>query len=162
MMDKLSSFADWYLSSHKALSIPALNSIHFMDDLTAVTLFRKDDFQVELVICKPNSEIPDHIHPNVDSFEVYISGSIMFRHQKELKVPKEIADSITWDGFSESRGMRIRVKPDDWHGATIGESGGCFLSIQQWLNNIKPTTVGHDWRGESLGPVHKETMHDRL
>jgi hypothetical protein len=157
-MDRLQSFSDWYLASHKPLAIPALNSIHFMDNLTAITLFRKDQFQVEMVICKPNSEIPDHVHPNVDSFEVYVSGSIMFRHRNELMVQKENADHVTWDGFSEMRGMKIRVKPDDLHGATIGETGGCFLSIQQWLKG-KPTTVGHDWTGENLGPVHKETIN---
>lgn len=156
-MDRLESFANWYLSSEKGLAVPALKSIHFMDNLTAVTLYRRDQFQVEMILCKPNSEIPDHVHPNVDSFEMYVSGSIMFRHGGKLLIPKEQADSVNWDGGSEMRGFKIRVKPDDYHGAAFGDSGGCFLSIQHWLSGV-PTTVGHDWKGEVLGPVHEATI----
>lgn len=156
-MDVLENFAIWYMQDPKSLAVPAVSGVHFMDNLSAVTLVRKGNFQVELVLCAPNSEIPDHIHPNVDSFEVYLGGNIMFRHQGKLLIPKEEAEGINWDGLSLRRGTHIRVKPEDYHGATIGKNGGAFLSIQHWLKG-NPTTVGHDWAGKTLGPIHEGTL----
>ena len=157
-MDELEAFARWYWDIARTMEVPGINSIHFMDNLTAITLYRKDQFQIELVLCSPNSEIPDHVHPNVDSFEIYMSGSIMFRNQGKLLIEKHEADAVNWNGFSARRSTCIRVRPEDQHGATIGNAGGAFLSIQQWLNGVKPTTVGHDWSGNTLGPIHAKTV----
>ena len=33
--------------------------------------------------------------------------------------------------------------------------GSAFISIQKWLNNIKPTHVSKDWHGKPLGNKHK-------
>jgi hypothetical protein len=39
----------------------------------------------------------------------------------------------------------IRVLPSSLHSGIAGKRGGSFLSVQHWLNGVKPTTVGHSW-----------------
>jgi hypothetical protein len=157
-LDKLKDFCDWYLSSPRQLIVPCERGVHFQDGLTATVIFRQGRFQVELVSCAPGMEIPDHVHPNVDSFEIYMGGGIMFRLNGELLIRKAHAMQKTWHGGHPLAGTRIRVKPDAPHGAAIGPEGGVFLSIQHWLDR-EPTTVGDDWRGDYLGPTHEKRLN---
>jgi len=50
----------------------------------------------------------------------------------------------------------MRVKPGDWHGAIASKNGGAFISIQHWLNGVKPTHIGADWQGTTMGDKHTE------
>lgn len=126
----------------RPLLTPTDSPINIDGSLHGVVLFRKGPFQVQLFIVAPNSEIPDHVHPNVDSFEVYLSGEMAFR-KNGVYVTK-------WEDAEKLPGFALRVKPDDPHGGTFGPKGGAFLSIQHWLNGVKPSSVGNDWeyRGE--------------
>ena len=42
-------------------------------------------------------------------------------------------------------GYFIRVNANDWHGATVGNMGGSFLSVQHWKNGTNPSSVHWDW-----------------
>jgi len=44
----------------------------------------------------------------------------------------------------------VEVNTDTIHAAKIGPNGGCFISIQHWLNEKPPTSVGYDW-DDSIG-----------
>ena len=46
------------------------------------------------------------------------------------------------------------MRPNQIHGATIGEGGAVFLSIQHWLNGIKPHCVAADYDGVAMGEHH--------
>ena len=49
----------------------------------------------------------------------------------------------------------VRVLPESEHSAKAGPEGGCFLSVQQWLNGVEPSAVGMDWKGgSSMGDGH--------
>ena len=49
----------------------------------------------------------------------------------------------------------VRVLPESEHSAKAGPTGGCFLSVQQWLNGVEPSAVGMDWKGgSSMGDGH--------
>ena len=74
--DSLSQFADWYLNSGdiKRIYAPHNDQLLFIDGVSGVVLYRRDNFQVELFICEPNVDIPVHTHPNVDSFELFLCG----------------------------------------------------------------------------------------
>lgn len=93
-----------------------------------VCLYRNGPWQVELFSVQPNGAFPPHRHPNVDSIEVHLSGDL------RLTVRGKLAKRIT------------RIRPRDWHGGTSGP-GGTFLSVQRWLNDVAPTSVGLDWEG---------------
>ena len=129
--DDLESFKDWWLTK-RPFNTPQDNILTHVAETHGVVLYRQKPYQVELFNVKPNSEIPSHKHPNVDSFEVYIGGDISF-----------MCDNHWLDNMSI--GQSIRVTPSTIHGGKFGERGGCFLSIQKWLNNKDPIFVGDDW-----------------
>jgi quercetin dioxygenase-like cupin family protein len=125
--DDLKEFLDWWLEN-KATFPPEENSTIYQGDTTGVVLYKKAPFQVELFIVKPGKEIKQHIHPNVDSYEVNLAGYIEF----------------TCDGKVYCDGKPVRVKPNAWHGGFFPK-GGSFISVQKWLNGVEPKFVGDDW-----------------
>ena len=133
--DVLEEFLHWWLQN-RVICPPLDNSLTHIKDTYGVVLYRQGPFQVELFNVKPNSEIVPHLHPNVDSFEVFLTGDIHFMCNGEWSYEQKLGESIT------------RVKPDSWHGGLFGERGGCFLSVQHWLNGVPPTFVGNDWVDE--------------
>lgn len=142
--DELSNFLKYWLE-HKPFQPPFdSNAVNITEDnVIATVLYRNDNFQVQLVTVRPNTEIIDHIHPNVDSFEVYLSGEIAFRRNQ-----KKITGKKFWREHNKTCayfGYFIRVNANDWHGATIGNMGGSFLSVQHWKNGTNPSSVHWDW-----------------
>ena len=96
--DDLSSFADWYLNSGdiKRLYTPFKNPLLFIEGVSGVVLYRKDNFQVELFICQPNTIIPEHTHPDVDSYELFLYG-MKFTHSGETVITDEQAQEEVKD-----------------------------------------------------------------
>lgn len=142
--DELSNFLKYWLDKKPFQPPFDSNNVTFTEDnVVATILYRDNNFQVQLVAVRPNIEIIDHIHPNVDSFEVYLSGEISFRRNK-----KRITGKKFWREHNNTCayfGYFIRVNANDWHGATTGDKGGSFLSIQHWKNGTSPSAVHWDW-----------------
>jgi len=162
--DHLTEFLQWYLENPQKLYTPLENSIHFtgpagtdargelkdetsgiQHGVSAVTIYRDDPFQVQLFIASPNLFIPPHKHPNVDSYEVALRGM-------EFNLHGETILPLYWcmKGHENSNlpfewYNTIRVLPDSSHSAQAASDGGAFLSVQQWLNGVKPSSVGDDW-----------------
>lgn len=141
--DTLEEFLNWWLAN-RPFNTPQENELSHAADTHGVVLYRHEQYQVELFNVKPNSEIPRHIHPNVDSFEVYMGGDIEFSRNEEVFSQSTLGDSI-------------RVKPNDWHGGKFGPRGGCFLSVQLWLNKVSPKFVGNDWKDTKGTPSYEES-----
>ena len=150
--DALSKFADWYLHENCKGVLnrikPPKEEVICVDGLTPFQLYQQPPFQVELVICQPNVEIPDHTHPNVDSFEVALYGMTL-RHCGNTYKEENLQ---TYD--------TLRVRPTNIHGGTSSSIGGAFLSIQHWLNGVPIKKVGQDWEGEKLGVQHKVKVEE--
>ena len=148
--DDLSHFLEWYLKEKPGVCIPINEQpVFFVEDVTGVVIYRHKDYQVQLFTCAPNGVIPSHTHPNVDSFEVSLWGMEFSLEGKKIISIKHSLNSKT---FSY---LPIRVLPKSEHGAKAGVKGGCFLSIQRWLNGVKPTSVGNDWAGDlNMGNNH--------
>ena len=123
----------------RELNTPLTDSITHAGVLSGVVLYRRGQFQVQLFILPPFTEIDLHTHPNVDSYEVFVSGDIDF-----------ICDGVLHN--ENSLGSSIRVGPNCVHGGKFGYNGGCFLSIQKWLNDVPPTSVGYDWKDQHNNP----------
>jgi hypothetical protein len=134
----LDEFLAWWLK-YRVIKPPLNAPLNFDGVLHGVVLFRDTPWQVQLFTVPPNAEIPDHVHPNVDSFEVYLAGEIAFRHRGITVTPREM-----W-GDPSLFGKTIRVRPDDPHGGSFGPAGGAFLSVQHWLHGVEPSSVGNDW-----------------
>ena len=129
--DDLFAFASWWMAT-KSLR-PPLDNIHEDENYSGVVLYRDGQYQVELFTIKKEAVGVPHIHPNVDSYECYVSGEIDFVISGQLYSTKE-----------GDVGQLTRIHPWDWH---TGDSkkGGSFLSLQKWLNGVSPTSVTLDW-----------------
>ena len=153
--DDLTTFLEWYLDAGQRIFTPLNKSIHFVDGLTSLCIYRHEPFQVELVTVKPDTYIPPHTHPNVDSYEVALRG-IEFYSDGKTTLPMWFANKQSpTSNLSIAHYMKVRITPDTEHSAKAGPEGGCFLSVQQWLNGVEPTAVGMDWKGGScMGDCH--------
>ena len=147
---ELTSFLHFWLS-FKPIRPPMENVLDFSGNLSGLVLYRSGQYQVQLFLLQPDAIIKPHIHPNVDSYEVAVCGDVAFevngfRHE----------DRALWDA--------IRVHPKDEHTAYIGPAGGAFISVQKWLNDVPPSSVGWDWLDDqmrakgSADPVPRETF----
>jgi quercetin dioxygenase-like cupin family protein len=146
VFDDLEQFKLWWMAK-RPINTPQLNALSHVAETHGVVLYRQKPYQVELFNVKPNSEIPQHIHPNVDSYEVYLSGDVSF-----FCIDKWHDQSVL--------GGSIRVKPNSYHGGKFGERGGCFFSIQKWLNDTEPKFVGDDWADKDSNLSYKESREN--
>jgi len=131
--DDLAAFASWWLQT-RAFK-PPFDAITVYGNMTGMVLYRDGCYQVQMFMAQPNSVAPSHIHPNVDSYELFLSGDLDF-----------IIDGIKYShkdaiGYSAP----VRIYPSYWHEGITGPLGGAFLSMQKWLNNTPPSCVGKDW-----------------
>lgn len=112
-----------------------------------------------MFVCPPNTHIPPHRHPTVDSYEVHLTPSVDFLVAGRRTIP--LRALTRRDGNSSAfYGMAVRVRPGVEHEAFIGPEGGAFLSIQEWTA-AEPTSVGNDWQGETMGPIHRSRVKAR-
>lgn len=147
--DELTEFLQWYTQAAPPISVPrGAAPVTFVEGVTGTVLYRLGNFQVQLFTVTPGAVIPPHHHPNVDSYEMSLWGVTFYLLENGERL--QIHPNIMRQG-----GQVIRVLPETDHGAEASRWGGCFLSIQQWLNGVKPSSVGNDWAGaETMGAEH--------
>ena len=80
--DKLTHFLTWYLDAGLRIFVPHFDFVHFVEGVTGLTIYRDGQYQVQLFTATPNTVIPSHTHPNVDSYEVALSGMEFFLDDK--------------------------------------------------------------------------------
>lgn len=154
--DPLENFLKQFLQKGSPIGyVPLHGAVRYIDGVTAVLWYRKAPFQVQMFVVPPNHIIPEHTHPNVDSYEVYVGGQIRFSHSGKFLFVDADLDEPTENGLPKKRGGIIRVRPSDLHGGTFGPSGGVFFSVQHWLNGVEPHCVSADYDGVVMGPQHK-------
>jgi quercetin dioxygenase-like cupin family protein len=154
-MDELEKFLlEVFENSSFLGQIPLFNAVHTIEGVTSVIWYREPPFQVQLFIAPPNYIVPEHTHPNVDSFEIYLGGQIRFSHSGKFTAPEASFTIPAFDGTALSRGNSIRVRPNDVHGGIVGPSGGVFMSVQHWLNGVEPHCVAADYTGVTMGSDH--------
>jgi mannose-6-phosphate isomerase-like protein (cupin superfamily) len=141
-MDRLKAFVDEWVENPE-FKTPHETPVVIDGSIIGTVLYRKNEYQIQLFTVKPNTVIPPHSHPNVDSMDIYLSGDIEFWVDQD-QVLKQEEHGPTEDGTSRKMGRSFRVLPGQEHSAKIGAKGGAFLSFQLWLKD-KPTNVGDDW-----------------
>jgi hypothetical protein len=152
--DVLEDFVAWYLKTFGGVPPSPHDGVGYVGKFSLLTFYRQKEFQVQLTICKPNSRIPDHAHPNVDTMVSYVCGELYFRVDgKEVFKPEDIFQ--TEDGRTSKNFKFMRVKPGQMHGATIGDKGAAFITFQRWLSGT-PKSVELDWDGPPLSKEHSE------
>lgn len=158
--DDLLAFASWYFREASPVPQPPFfDGVVRVGAFSGITLFRMRQFQVQLWLCDPNANIPEHSHPGVDVLQVYIWGQVYLTHNG-IVVIGDASMGCTPDGISAAHGTTIRVSPGDTHGAKIGPMGGAFMTIQKWLDG-EPRSVETAWEGEPLSPEHAADLEAR-
>lgn len=156
VFDELDAFARWYLGTVGPVPYSPIEAVSKVGPFTGLVLYRDGQFQAQLWICDPNSEIPSHCHPNVDSLQIYVAGQVYLTLNGEQVVkPEDVRE--TAEGVIARSGFCLRVRPTDYHGAQIGPAGGAFMTIQRWLDG-KPKSVELDWEGDPVDTEHKEKL----
>lgn len=157
----VTEFVNYFLENVDCLlAVPSHTGpiVTMAQNVTALVIYRKGQFQVEMIIVPPNSFIPEHVHPNIDSYEVSVGGGLCLSRNGQWTV-RETLDldppSPEDPNLNRKRGGAIRVRPGDVHGGCFGHEGAVFYSVQHWLNGVKPTSVAHDYSGKVLGPDHE-------
>lgn len=114
--------------------------------------YREGQFQVQVFNFTDLKYVivPEHTHPNVNSYEVGISGDVHFTHGQKWFYPRHPALHYYKSPKTNKKYRCIRVNNTDIHGALIGPKGGIFLSVQQWLNNTNPSCVAMDYDGYGI------------
>lgn len=161
--DSLEDFLHWFLISGPSIGrVPFNNPITYTKfgdkTTTSITWYRSGPFQVQLIIIEPDTIIPEHKHPNMDSFEVYSGGKINFYLNGKLETEDWKLLDIKGDEVAPNRGNFIRVRPDSMHGGIFGPGGSIFFSVQKWLNGVSPKDVTQDWDGIVYSEEHKNTV----
>lgn len=144
--ENLETFRDWFLQQ-PVESLRILECRNY-GKIVASVVYRKPPYQVELVIGEPNAKIPAHRHPNIEAYEVHISGDLRLIYD----LPQETVSALLEKArpFPErfARGKVIHIKPDSWHAAIAGPTGASFWSVQKWVGDIEITAAGENWEGE--------------
>lgn len=159
-MDDLQIFARNFLKKAGVLgAVPFHGAVDRIENVTSVLMYRRGQFQVQMFIVPEGTIIPEHVHPNVDSIEVYVGGNYRLSHSgKFTNLESDIVANDGPLGLAKLRGYMIRVRPNHIHGGVFGKGGGVFLSIQKWLNGVKPHCVARDYSGTTMGPDHKNKV----
>lgn len=135
------AFAKWWLKE-RTFEPPEKAQLR-VGGISGTVLYRRGQYQVEQFIAEPFASAPAHHHPNIDTIEYIVSGSLVFDHKT---------------GRACGPGDRVRVHPGEVHVARAGENGVCFISMQRWLNGISPTSVTLDWVGAPIDEKHGESL----
>lgn len=160
-LDPVEKYCNWFLEYGSPIAwIPFEKPVWKVEDVTSVLLHREGQFQTQMFIAPPHCIIPEHTHPNVDSIEIYAGGQNHFSHCGKWIITENecYEDPYSSFGLAIKRGVTIRVKPDDPHGGYMGENGGIFISVQHWLNGVKPHCVAADYIGKTMGPKHLDSV----
>lgn len=157
MNDLLEFALDFRENTYPHGAIPDNQVVTYkIQDVTGVLWLREPPYQVELFIVPPHTIIPEHTHPNVASYEMFIGGDIAFSHSGRW---------VTEDNYIRQhddtlKGTLIEVKTSDLHGGAFGPSGGVFMSIQKWINDKDPHSVAYDYDGVVMGEHHLSNVKE--
>jgi len=136
---------------------PFANAIHTTEIAHALVLFRKDQYQVELYISKPNTQTPMHSHPNIESITMYLTGNLSFSKDgvnftdisMYQKAKPNGTHMLLWANQENNSGTPHMLK--------VGNEGGSILVFEKWLKG-NPTSVSVNWVGDLIGEEHAKLM----
>lgn len=146
--DDLQDYAERVLSMLDTQSEPIFSRCY--GPVTSSLIHREFVYQTELVEVRPNTVLPTHRHPLVDSIECPISGFMRFT----------VDGRDPYAGVSDERlerfaiGKLLRIGGSQWHSGRAGARGAQFLSMQRWPANAPYGLIGERWEGKHVSGLH--------
>ena len=149
----IEEFTQWYLDLKMPMMIPWNANVICSDDATAMCLFRKGQYQVELYLVHPQQFVPLHEHPDLEVITMFLSGG----------ETSPTSDNCAY-GVGEHWGlMAPRLEKGEAHGgitSTVDRGGFALLAFQKWPVEIPPSTAAVRWRGETAGPKQERMIRN--
>lgn len=139
----VTAFAEWYMRSGAPMLIPWDAPVIRSDDATAICLFRKGRFQVELYLILPGTVVPDHGHPGVQSVLVPLGGGSLGDEQGGLSSHWGRFGPVLSDGLTHGGGRGVETL----------QNGFAMLAFQMWDEGLEVTSVAIRWVGNTAGPL---------
>lgn len=135
-------FAHWWCDAGMPFLPPRGAEVFLSDDATALCVFRRGRFQVELYLIHPRPHLQNHEHPGVEVIKMRIEGTVS-PSKGAFELPE------TWGR------MAPVLRKGQAHGsgaAAFGEVYGFPLfAFQHWIDH-EPSTVAAAWKGPTVGP----------
>jgi hypothetical protein len=153
MSDALNTFAKRFLTGRLSWnSVPRVSAIYNYGDIISLVLYRQGQFQVELFIAPcAKTHFPPHKHPDVDVIEFALAGSVdLYISEKKVCTSDQV---VSWLAH-EVKTVPVVINATDLHYG-YGHTPYAFLSMQEWLHDTVPTSVGLNWEGEPSSVVHR-------
>jgi hypothetical protein len=148
--DSIEEFVDWYIDARMPLMVPWSAPVIRTDDATAICVFRKGNYQVELYLEYPKEYVQRHGHPRMKSVIIDFGGGLI---NPSSEHPTGV--STTWGQIFKT------IQDSDEHGGDITPSfgnGSCFLACQRWENVDEMTSAAIQWKGITAGPLQEELI----
>ncbi len=133
MWANFKDFAEGWMHTGRPIIFPSNPEVFVSDDATAVSLFRKGRFQVEMYLIHPHPKVPEHEHPDVEVIKMRLGNT---------KTP--IMSGVLHNGEAHGAGMRMEAE----------KLGFPLIAFQHWLTR-EPTTIASMWKGPTVGPLQE-------
>ena len=156
-INTVEEFKNAWLMAGCPIRPPFKDAIFTTDIAWSVVLYRAGSYQVELYICKANTEAPFHCHPGVDSFFIFLGGNIDSGREDKTFTDLSQFQRPRPDGAHCLLGFETSALNGALHSLRVGPEGGAFLSFEKW-NDKEPTSVAVNWEGEVVGSEHEKML----
>jgi hypothetical protein len=140
----IEDFVDWYMNSKMPIMIPWDAKTTMTDDATAICLFRKPPYQIEMYIIHPNKTVQTHAHPGLDVITMILGGG-------KTTTKSVTGVSTSWGYISEN------LKQGETHAGQVrsrNNDGYVILSFEKWPDGVEMTSAAIRWTGKTAGPMH--------
>jgi hypothetical protein len=134
--NNVTEFADWYMGVKMPLMLPAGSPVYVTNNATAIVLFKKGQYQVELYIVYGKSSTSNHSHPGMEVITMQIGNM----------------GTETWGMYSPI------LKSGDSHDANFNGNGAVFLTFEKWDDESLMSSASVNWNGQTSGPIHDELI----
>ena len=148
----LEDFKEWFMQSKMPMQVPWNAEVIRTDDATALCIFRKPPYMIELYLIHPNMSIPRHAHPDMEVITMVLGGGSM--HPKT-----SINTGRNWGETAP------KLEPGQEHGGetfTKVGNGYALLAFEKWLDTSHMISAAVQWKGESAGPIQEQMVRDRF
>lgn len=147
----LEDFLHWFL--RQPMRGWHSSALYDYGPVRSLVVYRHGSYQVELFTIVANAGFPEeHRHPDVESYEVHMCGQIQLTLNGVLSCPTRLR-------LPHGRRQYVtHIRETDWHGAAPLPTGGAFVSVQRWLHDVPPTSVGLNWEGKPVSVQQQELL----
>lgn len=148
--ESIESFTNWYLDQRMPLMIPWDAEVIKTDDATAICIFRKPPYQVELYLIHPGLSVSTHAHPGMEVITMSLGGG-------KIDTRSITNTSTSWGDISEN------LKNGEFHGGQtlLKQSLGFgLMSFEKWPEGVPMTSAAIHWTGKTAGPIHDSLIEE--